>query len=269
MEIKFNAYEIEAFEKAAYEAYKADWIASHISPERMTETFKEYTAALMEQFENSDWDACSHYTFEEFLDEQGYQGELYVCFEEFLGAEFRDYDYMTSLLGVEPYETMCKQPYCLSLEGVLEEHERLEDYSKRFAAGITFEDCDIEDVDEHFAKLYPRHDDMLQIIMRAADAEQGTPIELLSKYGFDLENGTPMEQLEAVEKMLADDVATEFYVEKHSGDVRFCILDEDYDESCNPNMRECDVILSKVEELENKKNFGNKLDRNEIEPLID
>lgn len=269
MDTKYNDYKIEAFERAAYEAYKADWIASHISSERIAETFKEYTDALLEQFENDEWDAYSHYSFEEFLDEQGYQGELYVCFEEFLYAEFRDYGYMTSLLGIEPYEAMCREPNCLALHGVLEEHEQREIYSKRFAAGITFEDCDIASVNETFVKLYPRHDDMLQIIMRALDVERGTSIKLLGKYSHDLQDGTSMSHLEAIEKMLADDVATEVYADIISGDIRCCILDEGYDEACPLTEAENDILMQKISEFEVLKNFGNKLSRNKTEPLID
>ena len=135
----------------------------------------------------------------------------------------------------------------------------LENESQKNTAGIKFEGCDIVDIDNNFVKLYPNHEDMIRIAMRATDPEQGSSLKVLSKYGCDPEKGTSAERLDAIEKLLADDVATEVYADKISGDVRFCVLDEGYDSSCLPNMCECEAILDKIAESERVKELGKKL----------
>ena len=43
-------------------------------------------------------DNDSEYTYEDYIEEFGYDGELYVCFEEFCDAEYYNVDYMRTLL---------------------------------------------------------------------------------------------------------------------------------------------------------------------------
>ena len=38
------------------------------------------------------------YTYEDYLDEFGYDGEIYACYDEFLDNEYLDHIYMESLL---------------------------------------------------------------------------------------------------------------------------------------------------------------------------
>ena len=76
--------------KLCYELYKIDWKHSHITKEREMDSIKDYYEGLI----NND----SEYTYENYIEEFGYNGELYVCFEEFCDAEYYDADYMCTLL---------------------------------------------------------------------------------------------------------------------------------------------------------------------------
>lgn len=77
--------------KLCYELYKIDWKHSHmITKEREMDSIKDYYEGLI--------DNDSEYTYEDYIEEFGYDGELYVCFEEFCDAEYYDVDYMCTLL---------------------------------------------------------------------------------------------------------------------------------------------------------------------------
>ena len=77
--------------KLCYELYKIDWKHSHmITKERQMDSIKDYYEGLI--------DNDSEYTYEDYIEEFGYDGELYVCFEEFCNAEYYDVDYMRTLL---------------------------------------------------------------------------------------------------------------------------------------------------------------------------
>ena len=76
--------------KICYELYKIDWKHSHITKEREMDSIKDYYEGLV--------DNDSEYTYEDYIEEFGYNGELYVCFEEFCDVEYYDVDYMRTLL---------------------------------------------------------------------------------------------------------------------------------------------------------------------------
>ena len=77
--------------KLCYELYKIDWKHSHmITKEREMDSIKDYYEGLV--------DNDSEYTYEDYIEEFGYNGELYVCFEEFCDAEYYNVDYMRTLL---------------------------------------------------------------------------------------------------------------------------------------------------------------------------
>ena len=76
------------FRQAVYELYKTDWEQKHGNIfERKQKVIQEI---LREDAEGS---------FEEYLLEYGYAGEIYVCYDEFLKAEFLDEEYVAYLLG--------------------------------------------------------------------------------------------------------------------------------------------------------------------------
>lgn len=77
--------------KLCYELYKIDWKHSHmITKEREMDSIKDYYEGLI--------DNDNEYTYEDYIEEFGYDGELYACFEEFCGAEYYEVDYMCTLL---------------------------------------------------------------------------------------------------------------------------------------------------------------------------
>lgn len=80
--------------KLCYELYKIDWKHSHmITTEREMDSIKDYYEGLV--FDDID------YTYNDYLEEFGYNGELYVCYDEFLDTEYLDEDYICSLLNNE------------------------------------------------------------------------------------------------------------------------------------------------------------------------
>ena len=76
--------------KLCYELYKIDWKHFHITKEREMDSIKDYYDGLV----NNDYE----YTYEDYIEEFGYDGELYVCYEEFCDTEYYDVDYMCTLL---------------------------------------------------------------------------------------------------------------------------------------------------------------------------
>jgi hypothetical protein len=82
----------------AYDLYKQDWEASHI-----TVLEKERAIAEWEALVESDLDAWETYPeFEDWLEDNGYSGKLYASMREFLETEFEDACYMHELLAEEP-----------------------------------------------------------------------------------------------------------------------------------------------------------------------
>ena len=84
---------IEMISKFAYELYKIDWKHSHeITEEKEIRFIKDYYDGFEEDGDDED------YSFEEYLEEVGYSGECYVCYDEFLDNEYLDKEYIESLL---------------------------------------------------------------------------------------------------------------------------------------------------------------------------
>ncbi len=86
----------EMISKYAYEAYKIDWKRSH---EITAEIELKYIKDYYEGFEEEDQD--EDYSFEEYLEEVGYGGECYVCYDEFLDNEYLDTEYIEGLLKMK------------------------------------------------------------------------------------------------------------------------------------------------------------------------
>lgn len=77
--------------RLAYELYKEAWV-QNISPKTIQNTKAEYGKA----FVNGDFDG----SLSEYINEYGYGGQLYVCLDEFLNAEYRDTEYMKELFAM-------------------------------------------------------------------------------------------------------------------------------------------------------------------------
>lgn len=87
--------------KLCYELYKVDWKHSHmIVAEREMDSIKNYYEGLV--------DDEDEYTYNDYIEEFGYDGELYVCYEEFCDMEYHDKEYMCELLD---NEELIKQYY--------------------------------------------------------------------------------------------------------------------------------------------------------------
>lgn len=72
-----------------YELYKLDWM-NRISIDTRRNAVKDYYENLIDKTE------CS---FDDYIEEFGYDGELYACFEEFCDNEYRDKHYIKKLLN--------------------------------------------------------------------------------------------------------------------------------------------------------------------------
>ena len=73
----------------AYELYKMDWMR-RISCGIQMDTLKDYYQETTEEDREV-------YTFEDYVLEYGYSGQLYVGFNEFVRAEYLDEFYMKSI----------------------------------------------------------------------------------------------------------------------------------------------------------------------------
>lgn len=75
-----------------YELYKIDWLRRITADRKMyvVRGFFEETVAEKNFI---------GYPIEDYIKENGYQGELYVCFNEFCGAELNDKEYIRELIG--------------------------------------------------------------------------------------------------------------------------------------------------------------------------
>ena len=81
--------------KLCYELYKVDWKRNHIiTTDRDMDSIKDYYDGLV------DIDDAEN-TYNDYLEEFGYNGELYVCYEEFLENEYLEDDYICGLLDNE------------------------------------------------------------------------------------------------------------------------------------------------------------------------
>lgn len=83
----------------AYALYKIHWTTTHIPVETQLAEYRLYQLTLLEDYDpdSLDWDTYIP-TFDDWLFEQGYGGEIYVCFNEFLDCEYQDVEYMEFLL---------------------------------------------------------------------------------------------------------------------------------------------------------------------------
>lgn len=79
----------------AYHLYTFDWINSHISIERQLKAFREFHLEMKAYGKKY----SLKYTFDDFIEDYGYDGEHYATMNEFIKNEYRDKEYMKRLLG--------------------------------------------------------------------------------------------------------------------------------------------------------------------------
>lgn len=92
-------YNNKSISRTAYERYQLDWMISH--GHSLEELF-----SIMDGIWSDDEypdDHCPSDYFEDFESDTGFGGELYVCYDEFLGAEYQNKAYIKTLLSPEEY----------------------------------------------------------------------------------------------------------------------------------------------------------------------
>ena len=85
--------EEDKLKQHCYQLYKIHWLKTNVGAERF---LSEYFSYLLEK-EGEGWE--DSFSFEDYLFEYGFGGAIYVCFDEFLGAEFLDEEFMEALLA--------------------------------------------------------------------------------------------------------------------------------------------------------------------------
>ena len=76
--------------KLCYELYKLDWKYSNVPTGVEMDSIKDY----YQKFVADD----TNYTYNDYLNEFGYYGQLYATYEEFLKNEYLNKEYIYSLL---------------------------------------------------------------------------------------------------------------------------------------------------------------------------
>ena len=102
--IPFDIEELEhapafhtAISNMCYELYMIDWKQRHnIGRKEEVESVKQYYKHLEEIGEDD-----SYFPYKSYLNEFGFNGEVWACFSEFCLSEYRGGDYIRGLLGDE------------------------------------------------------------------------------------------------------------------------------------------------------------------------
>lgn len=90
----------KTLERKAYERYQLDWLRNHnFSIKDLLQVIEETPFSREVNIVEDKLSA---------FEEVGFNGELYVCFNEFLDNEFQDKDYMKFLLTEEEFEEYLK-----------------------------------------------------------------------------------------------------------------------------------------------------------------
>lgn len=75
--------------KLCYTLYKVDWRRNHVTLGMEYQTVKDYHSLK---------DVSPGYTYEDYLDEFGYRGDMYASFNEFIHNEYLQKNYIIGLL---------------------------------------------------------------------------------------------------------------------------------------------------------------------------
>ena len=90
-----------SFAKYAYEKYKLDWMISH--------SYTLYDLAVTLEYMRDEMPHEKISTIlSEWEDHEGFDGEIWACFDEFFETEYRDADYMRGILTPGEYSTYLK-----------------------------------------------------------------------------------------------------------------------------------------------------------------
>ncbi len=102
---------------ALYEIYREDWMSRNVNPAERAEKFARYKLEV----------ACEDYegSFDDYLwDNNGFgEGSLYVCFEEFMDAEYQDRECVKDLLDLADINEKQKEAIMESYDFYQKEEE--------------------------------------------------------------------------------------------------------------------------------------------------
>lgn len=92
-----SLYDQDTFERFCYNLYKREWLNKHIPHCVQQRTYAEFFQSMLwEDRDPLNPNACS---YEEYIEEYGFDGMIYSCFNEFLDNEYQDASYMQGLLS--------------------------------------------------------------------------------------------------------------------------------------------------------------------------
>ena len=93
-----NYYNDKSISYIAYQRYQLDWMISH--GHSLEELLNIMDDIWDDEYPSGHGPSSC---FEDFESDTGFGGELYVCYEEFLGAEYQNKAYVKTLLSPEEY----------------------------------------------------------------------------------------------------------------------------------------------------------------------
>ena len=132
--------------KIAYALYKQDWVDCHTTPWQRLQSIREYHDYVQECHDEGE----TPMSYEEYLFDYGFQGSLYVCYEEFCDEEYHDIGYIKHLLGDD--EGLLERYYA-DLDAAHEENEALSivadvlsEAESKCLAGVAHENAQIEQI---------------------------------------------------------------------------------------------------------------------------
>ena len=115
LEVIYNLIKLEGtlsfknIEDIAYNKYQLDWMKTHNhSIKELIQKIQEYRLDAIDDGAFDD-DTTDLIFLEQFEANDGFNGELYVCFDEFLNNEYQDADYMRTLLNEEEFKRYKKE----------------------------------------------------------------------------------------------------------------------------------------------------------------
>lgn len=91
----------ETLRKEAYRRYQLDWMASH---GRSAKELADWIVATAKDMDPEDIMMDAGEIYDDWESDAGFGGSLWACYGEFLGAEYRDPDYMRHLLPDDLYD---------------------------------------------------------------------------------------------------------------------------------------------------------------------
>lgn len=109
MEKNISKAQKQSFEQECYEAYQLEWMMSHgYNLDKTVNAIMDIVTEDLEDPENEfpqeafEVSNTIYKCYEQFVNEVGFQGEIFACKEEFLKEEFLSATYMDRLLSLMP-----------------------------------------------------------------------------------------------------------------------------------------------------------------------